>query len=154
MGNKTKIVVLRLKEIIYTGIFALLAILFIVLLIIMFFPDKKDEEKKPVTQESALYQPGIYHQPLSLGGKTLEIEVMVDEKNINSIEMRNLDEATETMYPLIEPSFEDLSNQILSSQSIEGITYSDDSKYTALVLLDAIKEALAKASPLSPETSE
>ena len=42
MSNKTKIVVLRMKEIIYSGIFALLGILFIVLLIIMFVPDKNE----------------------------------------------------------------------------------------------------------------
>ena len=36
MSSKTKIVVLHLKELIYTGIFAVLGILFIILLIIMF----------------------------------------------------------------------------------------------------------------------
>ena len=43
MSSKTKIVVLHLKELIYTGIFALLGILFIILLIIMFVPKDKKE---------------------------------------------------------------------------------------------------------------
>ena len=47
MSSKTKIVVLHLKELIYTGIFALLGILFIILLIIMFIPkDKKETNAK------------------------------------------------------------------------------------------------------------
>ena len=36
MSSKTKIVVLRSKEIIYTGLFILLGILFVILLLIMF----------------------------------------------------------------------------------------------------------------------
>lgn len=41
MNSKTKIVVLHLKELIYTGIFAALGILFVILLIIMFLPKTK-----------------------------------------------------------------------------------------------------------------
>ncbi len=43
MSAKTKIVVLHMKELIYTAIFAALGILFIVLLIMMFLPDKEKE---------------------------------------------------------------------------------------------------------------
>ena len=42
MNSKTKIVVLHLKELIYTGIFAALGILFVILLIIMFLPKNKN----------------------------------------------------------------------------------------------------------------
>ena len=43
MSAKTKIVVLHMKELIYTGIFAVLGILFLVLLVMMFLPDKKEQ---------------------------------------------------------------------------------------------------------------
>ena len=43
---KTKIVVIQMKELIYTAIFAGLGILLIVLLIIMFLPDKSNKEKR------------------------------------------------------------------------------------------------------------
>ena len=42
MGSRTKIVVLHMKEIIYTAIFAALGILLIVLLVIMFRSGKGD----------------------------------------------------------------------------------------------------------------
>ena len=147
MGNKTKIVVLRLKEIIYTGIFALLGILFIVLLVIMFFPKKEELPTTIPETTSSLYQPGVYHHSLTLGSQSVDIEVTVDNSNINSIRMINLSEETETMYPLLEPSFEDLVQQILSSQSLDSLTYSDDAKYTSLVFLDGIRSALDQASP-------
>lgn len=42
MGSKTKIVVLHMKEIIYTTIFAALGILLILLLLFMFRPGRGD----------------------------------------------------------------------------------------------------------------
>lgn len=147
MNHKTRIVVLRMKEIVYSGIFALLGILFVVLLIIMFFPDKEEEAGKiPVPSVSdAQYIPGVYTTSITLGDQTVDIEVMVDSNNINSIELTNLSEDVETLYPLVEPSFEDLTAQIISNQSLDELTYPDNSKYTSLVLLEAIKLSLDKA---------
>ncbi|MCM1252005.1 MAG: hypothetical protein NC321_04225 [Clostridium sp.] len=147
MSSKTKIVVLHVKELIYTGIFAVLGILLIILLIIMFLPkDEKKESVPTMTQTSTnSYIPGIYTTSLILNDNVVEIEVTVDEKNINSIRLVNLDEAVTTMYPLIQPSFEDLANQIITNQSLDGITYSDDSKYTSMILLNAITASLEKA---------
>ena len=147
MSSKTKIVVLHVKELIYTGIFAVLGILFFVLLIIMFLPrEEKKETMSTVTQTTTnSYVPGVYTTSLILNDNVVEIEVTVDEKNINSIRLINLDEAVATMYPLIQPSFEDLANQIITNQSLENISYPDDSKYTSMILLDAISTSLNKA---------
>mgnify|MGYP006068648315 CR=1 FL=1 len=49
------------------------------------------------------------------------------------------------MYPLMEPALEDLASQIYTSQSFDNITYSDDNKYTSMLLLDAIETAVEKA---------
>ncbi|WP_342756974.1 hypothetical protein [Kineothrix sedimenti] len=144
MSSKTKIVVLHLKELIYTGIFAVLGILFIVLLIIMFLPKNKDNDSNIIKPANS-YMPGVYTTSLVLNDNIVDIEVTVDETNINSIRIVNLDEAVATMYPLIEPAFEDLVTQICKNQSLDGITYSDDNKYTSMVLLDAIKASLQKA---------
>lgn len=147
MSSKTKIVVLHVKELLYTGIFAALGILFIILLIIMFLPkEEKRETMSTVTQSTtASYVPGVYTTSLILNDNVVEIEVTVDEKNINAIRLVNLDEAVTTMYPLIQPSFKDLADQIIKNQSLEGITYPDDSKYTSMILLDAITTSLEKA---------
>lgn len=145
MSSKTKIVVLHMKELIYTGIFLILGILFIVLLVIMFLPG----ETKKDTQESSLvnaYVPGIYTTSIELGGSVIDIEVVVDENNIQSIRLINLDEAVTTMYPLIEPSLEELSTQILENQSLDAVSYTDDNKYTSMLLLDAISTSLEKAA--------
>ena len=161
MSSKTKIVVLHMKELIYTGIFAALGILFIVLLIIMFLPGKKDEAhtntSSPATEEnnetealdstttSSLYIPGIYNTELVLNDQTINVEVIVDKDYINSIKLVNLNESITTMYTLLQPTFDSLTAQIYEKQSLENITYQTESKYTSLVILEAIKKSLQKA---------
>ena len=155
MSAKTKIVVLHMKELIYTGIFAALGILFIVLLVIMFLPDKKNAggttgaettgNDTPVSSTN-IYIPGIYTTELVLGGQVVDVEVIVDSTSITSIQMVNLSEAVTTMYPLLQPTFDTICQQVYETQSLEGITYTADSKYTSLVLLEAIKSSLEKAT--------
>lgn len=144
MKSKTKIVVLHLKELIYTGIFAVLGILFIILLIIMFLPDKQETENVGVS-DTVTYTPGIYTTSLLLNDNVLDIQVTVDEYRINDVSLVNLNEAITTMFPLIEPAFETLAIQIREQQSTDNVSYSSDNKYTSMVLLDAIKASIEKA---------
>lgn len=146
MSSKTKIVVLHLKEVIYTGIFAALAILLIIVLVIMFAPGKeKNTQETTVDSPASMYVPGVYTTTLNIGDSNLDIAVTVDDTRINSVELINLSEAVTTMYPLIQPSFEDIASQIIEKQSLEQITYPDESHYTSLVLLDAIRSSLERA---------
>ncbi len=157
MSSKTKIIVLHLKELIYTGVFVILGILFLLLLVIVFLPESNTAPEESNLQED-LYTPGKYTTSLILGNSAVDVEVVVDDHNINSIRLVNLDEAVTTMYPLMEPALNDLASQICLSQSLEDISYSDDNKYTVQVLLEAISSALAKAlvdpgSPITPDAA-
>ena len=152
MSAKTKIVVLHMKELIYTGLFAVLGILFVILLVVMFLPDK--EEAAPPSEDSSstdtnidsIYIPGIYTTELILGNQAIDVEVIVDESNITSIRMVNLSDAVTTMYPLLEPTFDSICQQVYELQSLDHVTYTSDTKYTSLVLLEAIRNSLDKAS--------
>ncbi len=135
LSSKTKIVVLHSKELIYTAVFAALGILLVLLLLVMFS-----------TNRDTAYVAGVYTTSLVLNNTALDIEVMVDENNINSIRLINLDEAVTTMYPLVEPSFLELTEQIYKAQNLDNITYSEENKYTSMVLLDAIRAAVDKAA--------
>jgi len=149
MSSKTRIVVLHMKEVIYTAIFLLLGLLMIILLLIMFGPSKDKETASSVQTTSALtgqYLPGVYSTAIELNDNTFDVQVTVDSNHINSIELVNLSESTAAMYPLMEPALEELASH--EKQSLEDITYEDDNKYTSMLLLEAIKSALAKASVL------
>ncbi len=156
MSAKTKIVVLHMKELIYTGIFAILGILFVILLVVMFLPDREEkpaqDEVSGSTAAEPLYTPGIYTTELVLGSQAIDVEVIVDENNITSIRMVNLNDAVTTMYPLLEPTFDSICRQVYELQSLDQVTYTSESKYTSLVLLEAIRNSLNKASA-SPSPS-
>ena len=140
-----------MKEVIYTAIFLVLGLLMIVLLLIMFGPSKDKETASSVQTTSALtgqYLPGVYSTAIELNDNTFDVQVTVDSNHINSIELVNLSESTAAMYPLMKPALEELASQIYEKQSLEDITYEDDNKYTSMLLLEAIKSALAKASVL------
>ena len=141
MSSKTKIVVLHTKEVIYTGIFVVLAVVLAVLLFLMFGKNKNADS----ASADAIYHAGVYTSPITLNDNTFDVEVKVDENHINSISLVNLSETTTAMYPLVEPALDALSDQIYTSQSTENITYSEENKYTSMLLLEAIDNALEKA---------
>lgn len=140
--SKTKIVILRFKEIIYTAIFAGLGILLIILLIFMFLPGK---EKKDAVNDTAKYTPGVWKSELTIGETSLDIEVVVDENHINAVNITNLNETVTTSYPLLKPSIDDIESQLCKTGDINSVKLSESSKYTQTVLLDAIKVTLEKA---------
>ena len=144
MSSKTKIIVLHMKEIIYTAIFAALGILLIILLVVMFRPGGKKQPADAHAEKQ--YTPGIYTSALTFNNTNLEVEVSVDESRINSIRFSNLDESITTMFPLVQPAIEDIAEQIYKTQTLENITLSEQSPYTSQVILDAIAETVEKAA--------
>ena len=89
---------------------------------------------------------------MQLGENTVDIQIVVDANQINSISMSNTSESVETMYPLIEPALETLAAQIYETQSLDNITYSEENRYTSMLLLNTIEQALEKAKV--PETQD
>ncbi len=148
MSAKTQIIVLHMKEVIYTIIFAGLSILLILLLLYMFLPKKGDTD----STETMNYTAGVYTSSILFQNSALDVQVIVDETNIQSISLVNLDESVAAMYPLVEPALEELTTQILEKQSLENISYSTNNQYTSIMLLQAIEAALEKAAPTTYTT--
>lgn len=145
MSAKTKIVVLRMKELIYTALFIGLA-LFLVLLFLFMFRSRKDETSPTTEAVPTVYTPGIYSASIVLGSQNANVEVTVDANQITSVSLVSLSESVETMYPLMQPAMESLASQIVSKQSLEGIEYPAGSQYTSMALMNAIETALSKAT--------
>ena len=203
MSANTKIVVLRRKELLYTGIFAALGVLFIILLLMLLLPGKDTDasygtpDSPDSTAETAMpdnvadlgripqsaqtedvstgavadtdavldsasgavgtdntYIPGIYTTELILGSETVNVEVIVNDHAITSLSLADPDETLTTMYPLLEPTMDSLSEQICETQDLSQVTYSAETRYTSLVLLEAVKASLEKAKPsVTPEAA-
>lgn len=143
MSSKTKILLLKKRECIYTLLFAALGIILIVLLILMFLPAATGTSAASVS-----CAPGIYTSQITLQGNTIDVEVRADRSGIHSIGLQNISETVSAMYPAIEPSLDKLAKQICDSQSLQNIYYEKSSQYTSQMLLGAIRSALniAKSS--------
>lgn len=141
--SKTKIVILSLKEIIYTAIFIGLGLLLILLLVIMFRPGGKT--KTPDQQSEALYNPGVYTSQITLGENSLNLELVVDANHINSVRFVNLEEAVTTMYPLFTPCLDSISDQLSSGVSFDEIVFPEENFYTGELLMSHVDELLQKA---------
>ena len=129
MSSKTRIIVLHMKEVVYTIAFLILAVLLGILIYFMFGPGKSQTTS---AAGEGLYTPGVYRSSLTLNKNTF-------------IELVNLSESTTAMFPLVKPSLESLASQIVDSQSLDDLKYSTDRKYTSQLLISAIEDALKKA---------
>ena len=136
MSSKTRIIVLHMKEIIYTAVF---------LAVILFFMFGPGKAASHTAGEKSRYKPGVYTSSITLNDNTFDVEVTVNADKIKAIRLVNLSETTKASYPLMEPVLNSLASQIYSSQSLEDIQYAGDRKYTSQVLLSAITDAVKKA---------
>ena len=142
MRSKTKIIVLHMKEVIYTTIFIILGIVLIFLLIYMFGPGRHQKNGS----DQPKYKAGVYTSSIVFEGQTLDVQVVVDEDHINSVSFVNLNDTVATMYPLMQSSMDNISEQICKTQSVDNISYSEENQYTASMLLHAVEDALQKAA--------
>ena len=143
MSAKTKIVVLHMNRIVITGVTTGLCLLLLIILFVTLHAKSTPEPEAVPT----LYTPGVYTSSIMMDHNAMDVQVVVDENNIKSISLVNLDESMETMYPLMKPTLQELGEQIISSQSTDNITYSKNNQYTSMLLLNAVQDALEKASP-------
>lgn len=139
MSKNPKFMVFHLRELIYTFVFIVLGIILIVMLVFMF----KNKEQKAA--ETGTYNAGTYTSQINLSDATMEVKLTVDENHINSITMENMDDTITTMYPLVMPAFEDITNQIVTNQSLENIKFQDGSMYTYTLLVQSIEDLIEDA---------
>lgn len=148
--QKTRIVVIRMKEIIYTSIFIGIGILLIILLVFVLKP----KTEKQNDQTSARFNAGVYTSTLSLNNTALNLEVTIDPDRITSIRLINIDDTVTTMFPLLKPALSDLESQIIEKQRTADIKMSDDSRYTQTLLLNEIDAIINEASINQEATPE
>ncbi len=149
--SKTKIVVFKLKELLLTAtlvVFGIAILLFVIALVSMdneSTPRIGSSDASDSTETSALYYPGVYTSTLTLNDTTIHLELVCDSNHINSVRLLNLDEAIETMYPLLSPALEDLELQLSKNIPVEELTFTEGSTYTQTLLVEAIEKTLEKA---------
>ena len=137
----TKIIVLRMKELIYTAIFAGVGIILLLLIVYLFVGKGRSEGKQDTADANERYQAGIYTKDITLGESTASLEVALDT-DIKSVKIVPLDESITTMYPLMEPAVKSVSNQLAAGVAPEEVELTKESKYTQQIIVDAVEEIL------------
>lgn len=143
MNNNPKIMVIGIKQLIYTAIFIILGI--ILLLILVFAFTGKKEETDDVSGDNH-YLSGTYTSALTVGSIPMEVSVKVDSDKIIDLNLSSVGESVEAIYPIISNSFESIKNQVISSGKVENIHLNEQNQYTYDFLIKAINDALKKAT--------
>jgi len=151
MSAKTKIIVLHMKEVILAGILSAILLLLLTLTALLLFHGQSSENSSGALQDNVqknvIYRPGVYKTEVVLGGRSIDVETVLEQDRISSIRLVNQDEAITTMYPLLIPSMQHICDQVYETQSLEAVTIDPGTKYTSMVLLEAIRNCLEKGTP-------
>ena len=109
----------------------------------MFWPDGKDENKEQADNgKTAVYEAGVYSKQMTVGDSVINLQVVLDEEQVKSVEMINLDDTVSAMYPLMKPSVESISNQLASGVSLDEVVLSDEGQYTEKMILNEVDSVL------------
>ena len=141
---KSRFVVLRMKDIIRTGIFVVIGIILLVALIWAIMPRGSGSGSTDVMQSFGSFVPGEYTAYIILHNRPVSVTVTVDEDNILAIALSEMAEAIEVFYPLMRPTMTEISQSVISTQST-AFEPSIENMHTSRVLLDAIELALYQA---------
>ena len=139
---KTRFVVLRMKDIIRTGIFILIGAILLIALIWAVMPSRSAGSGSEF--DTGSFVPGTYSSYIILHSRPVSISVTVDDSRILDIAISDMDQSLEVFYPLIRPTMAELSQKVLTTQST-NIEAKLETQYTSKILLDAINMALYQA---------
>ncbi len=142
MGG-TRIIVLQLKDIIKSALFAIVGIALIILLIYLFVPRNQTSESAMEYYGSA-YIPGTYSAKIMLQNEPVDVDVTVSGSHILAVELKNMKPVQETLYPLFPKAMDSLAREIVKTQST-SVVPADEIQFTGKLLLTAVDGALARA---------
>lgn len=157
MSGKTKIVVLRMRQVVTALLFVGIGILLAIILITNFANERQDKEillenpedtegaNDSTTLEGALYIPGTYSTQIVLGKENVLLSVTVDQNTIQKVELTEKTEAVDTLYPLLEPTLAQINEKLSETGTLDESLEQTENRYTSMVLLQAIRSSLGQA---------
>lgn len=134
--SKPKFMVFKLKDLWVPIIIAIFAIIMVIFLITRF------TATKPTFSPDAAFNDGLYVTEISLDDADFNVAVSIHKNTIKSVELRNLDDETKFMFPLLEPSIAYINEEVTKTQSLEIAPF-EEARETTEFLMSAVKEALS-----------
>lgn len=134
----TKFVVVKLRELVKTAIFAVLGLIILIGLITFFLRMGGAESSE------GYYRDGVYEGALRTGQAESTVSVTIDKGKIKDVSLTQKDDALEVLYPLVEPAVAEVKKDVMKNQSA-AIEDGKDYTYSAQAVLGAVRECLAEA---------
>lgn len=133
----TRFVVVKMKELVKTAVFAVLGVVILVGLIYFFLHLGEDGG------ESA-YRDGTYYADMALGSETAALAVTIEDGKIAGVALSEQSDAVAAFYPLLESAVEEVGREVTKNQSLT-IEVSPQSAHSSQMVLNAVAEGLEKA---------
>lgn len=133
--GRTRFMVIKLKELIKTVLFAVIGAVIIIMLIILLVPDKSDSR----------YNAGTYTTNVEIGEKTAAVTMTFTKNKITDVSFVPDDDMLAVFYPLAETAADSVCKQILENQSAENIALSDEYAVTGQLVADAVEACINRA---------
>ena len=134
--SKTKFMVIKLKELIKTALFAIIGAAIIIALIIILVPESAD----------AKYKSGTYTTNISLGDETAAVSLTFSEDKITDVTFIPTTSTLTVFYPLAQTTADYICSQIMDLQTTEGINTVSDSSVASQIIINAADSCIERAS--------
>ena len=134
----TKFVVVKMRELLKTAVFAVLGVIILVGLITFFL-------RMGAGEETGQYRDGTYEAVVQLGTEQAVVSVEINDGKIAQVTMQEMAESVVVMYPMVESTMDEIAAQVIQNQSAQQVDVSSQQTYSAQVLLDAVAQCLAQA---------
>lgn len=134
----TKFVVVKMRELLKTAVFAVLGVIILVGLITFFL-------RMGAGEDTGQYKDGTYEAAVQLGTEQAMVSVEIQDGKIAQVQMQEMAESVAVMYPMVESTMDEIAAQVVQNQSATQVDVSSQQTYSAQVLLDAVAQCLAQA---------
>lgn len=134
--GKTKFMVIKLRELIKTVLFAVIGAIIIIMLIIILVPKSAD----------AKYKSGTYTTNINMGDETASVCLTFSETKITDATFIPTTDTLTVFYPLAQTTADDICTQIVDAQSTEGVTPAPDYAVTGELIIAAADSCIERAS--------
>ena len=143
--SKPKIFVLHIRQIVKAT--AILAVGIIMLVSLIYFFARSDQGSTAMAEYPySMFVPGTYRAKIYLSYRPVFLEVTVTEDEIIGISLEPLTQNQEMFYPLLRPTVENVTREILYSQNLD-VASNYENAVTSQVVVSAVYRALGEARP-------
>lgn len=134
--SKTKFMVIRLKELIKTAVFAIIGAAIIIALIILIVPNNSNKK----------YKSGTYTTNITLGNETASVSLTFDKDTITDVSFIPITSTMAVFYPTVQTTADDICAQILSTQSTSSINVNSEYTLAGELIIAAADACIERAT--------